>query len=141
MKALFQDDERLIRVHYSTDKKFRFAFTVTHFKPKEMQCKDGSEEMLISSELMLLLEEIREHFNAPVKINSGYRTPSWNEKVGGAKNSYHCKGMAADIIVKGQNTKEVAKYASEILGDRGGVIRYANFVHVDVRAKKYRKGV
>ena len=141
MKALFQDDERLIRIHYATDKDFRFAFDVKHFKPKEMQCKDESEEMLISSELMLLLEDIREHFDAPVKINSGYRTPYWNEKVDGAKNSYHCKGMAADIVVKGQSTKDVAKYASERLGDRGGVIRYGNFVHVDVRAKKYRKGV
>lgn len=141
MKELFNDDERLIRVHYATDKNFRFAFEVSHFKPKEMRCKDGSEEMLISSELMLLLEDIREHFNAPVKINSGYRTPCWNEKIGGAKNSYHCKGMAADIVVKGQSTKKIAEYASERLGERGGVIRYSNFVHVDVRAKKYRKGV
>lgn len=141
MKALFQDDERLIRVHYTTDKKFRFAFDVKYFKPKEMQCKDGSKEMLISSELMILLEDIRKHFNAPVKVNSGYRTPEWNKKVGGAKNSYHCKGMAADINVKGHKTKEVAKYASERLGNRGGVIQYTNFVHVDVREGYYRKGV
>ena len=61
--------------------------------------------------------------------------------MGGAKHSYHMKGMAADIVVKGHTTKEVAKIASEIMKNHGGVIRYTNFVHVDVREKKYRKGV
>ena len=48
--------------------------------------------------------------------------------------------MAADIVVKGHSSKEVAKYADSIL-DKGGVIRYTNFVHIDVRESKYRKGV
>lgn len=111
-----------------------------HFKANEFQCKDGSEEFLIADRLIDTLEAIRNHFNAPVKINSGYRTPSWNNKVGGSPNSYHCKGMAADIVVKGHSTKEVAEYADSIL-EEGGVIRYSNFVHIDIREKKYRKGV
>ena len=112
-----------------------------HFTAAELASKDGAKELLISIELLEVLEDIREHFDAPVKINSGYRTPYWNEKVGGAKNSYHCKGMAADIVVKGKSAREVARYASERLGDHGGVIRYTNFVHVDVREGYYRKGV
>ena len=92
-------------------------------------------------ELLAVLERIRNHFNEPVNINSGYRTPTWNTKVGGAKNSYHMKGMAADIAVKNHNSKEVAEYASKVLGELGGVIRYSNFVHIDVRENKYRKGV
>ena len=58
----------------------------------------------------------------------------------GEPNSYHCKGMAADIVVKGHSSKEVAKYADSIM-EQGGVIRYTNFVHVDVREERYRKGV
>ena len=111
-----------------------------HFRASEFSCKDGSEEFLIADRLIDILEAIRNHFNAPVKINSGYRTPSWNSKVGGAPNSYHCKGMAADIKVKGHTSKEVAEYASHIM-EEGGVIRYTNFVHIDVRENKYRKGV
>lgn len=111
-----------------------------HFKSTEFQCKDGSEEFLIADRLIDTLEAIRNHFKAPVKINSGYRTPSWNNKIGGAPNSYHCKGMAADIVVKGHSSKEVAEYAASIL-EEGGVIRYTNFTHIDVREKKYRKGV
>lgn len=112
-----------------------------NFRGTEMACKDGTQEYMYSEWLMDVLQQIRDYFNAPVTINSGYRTGNWNEKVGGAKNSYHTKGMAADIVVKGHSSKEVAKVASELLGEFGGVIRYTNFTHVDVRPKKYRKGV
>lgn len=111
-----------------------------HFKTKEFQCKDKSKYLLIATDLIKTLEKIRSHFNAPVIINSGYRTPSWNSKVNGAPNSYHCKGMAADIVVKGHSSREVAKYADSIM-DQGGVIRYTNFTHIDVREERYRKGV
>ena len=113
-----------------------------HFTGKEFKSKDGAAEFLYCPNLIAVLEKIRKHFNEPVIINSGYRTPEWNAKVGGAKNSYHTKGMAADIVVKNHNSKEVAEYASKVLsGLGGGVIKYKNFVHVDVREKKYRKGV
>lgn len=112
-----------------------------HFKAEEFKCKDGTKEFLWAIELLEVLETIRNHFNEPVIINSGYRTPTWNTRVGGAKNSYHVKGMAADIRVKNVSPKEVAKFASEYMKDHGGVICYTNFVHVDVREKYYRKGV
>lgn len=113
-----------------------------HFKAEEFRCKDGTKEFLWAPELLAVLETIRNHFNEPVIINSGYRTPTWNTKVGGTKNSYHMKGMAADIVVKNHNSKEVAEYASKVLGELGGgVIKYSNFVHIDVREQKYRKGV
>ena len=111
-----------------------------HFKLSEFQCKDKTEDLLISADLLNVLEKIRNHFDAPVIINSGYRTPSWNAKTNGAPNSYHCKGMAADIVIKGHSSREVAKYADSIM-KQGGVIRYTHFVHVDVREEKYRKGV
>lgn len=111
-----------------------------HFKASEFQCKDKTEELLVAQDLLDILEEIRKHFDRPVIINSGYRTPSWNSKVGGTPNSYHCKGMAADIVVKGKSSKEVAEYANSIM-EKGGIIRYTNFTHIDVREKKYRKGV
>lgn len=111
-----------------------------HFKANEFQCKDKTEGLLVANELVEVLEKIRNHFNAPVIVNSGYRTPSWNRKVGGAPNSYHCKGMAADIVVKGHSSREVAKFADSIM-EQGGVIRYTNFTHIDVREERYRKGV
>lgn len=117
-----------------------YGLVSPHFKAKEFQCKDKSEYLLIAVELIETLEKIRNHFNAPVIISSGYRTPSWNSKVNGAPNSYHCKGMAADIAVKGHSSREVAKYADSIL-EQGSVIKHKNFTHVDVREERYRKGV
>ena len=114
---------------------------LTTFDAEEFRCKDGTKEFLWAPELLAVLETIRNHFNEPVIINSGYRTPTWNTKANSAKNSYHMKGMAADIVVKNHNSKEVAEYASKVLGELGGVIRYSNFVHIDVRESKYRKGV
>lgn len=111
-----------------------------HFKAEEFRCKDKTKEFLWAPELLTILEKIRNHFDKPVIINSGYRTPSWNREVGGTPNSYHCKGMAADIVVKGHRSQEVAKYADSIM-EQGGIIKYTNFVHVDVRENKYRKGV
>jgi len=112
-----------------------------YFTAEEMASKDGAKELLLSQELLEVLEMIRDNFNKPVIVNSGYRTPWWNTQVGKSKNSYHCKGMAADIRIKDVSPKEIAKFASEYMKNYGGVICYKNFVHVDVREGYYRKGV
>lgn len=97
----------------------------------EFACNDGTDEVKIHPALVLAVQMIREHFGAPVKINSGYRTPAYNKKIGGAKESQHVKGMAADIAVFGIDPDIVAEYAEEELG-MGGVGRYNTFTHVDV---------
>ena len=44
-----------------------------------------------------ILEPLREAADIPIKVNSGYRCPEVNKLVGGAKNSQHLTGQAADI--------------------------------------------
>lgn len=44
-----------------------------------------------------VLDPLREWYNKPIYINSGYRCPKLNKAVGGVSNSFHVKGMAADI--------------------------------------------
>lgn len=113
-----------------------------HFKVKEFACKDGSPVVFIDDYLVSILEILRNKIGKPVIITSGYRTPTRNSSVGGAKYSYHMRGMGADIQVESMNTKEVAKKLDEIVPDGCGIIVYNNWVHFDVRAgKKYRKGV
>lgn len=46
-----------------------------------------------------LLDPVRLLWGAPVRVNSGYRSPALNRAVGGAANSHHLRGMAADITV------------------------------------------
>lgn len=107
----------------------------TNFKVKEFACKDGSDAVLVAPRLVMVLQSIRSRFGAAVTINSGYRTPQYNTKVGGVAHSQHCYGTAADITVRGQKPAAVAAYARQLMPDWGGVGVYAkqNFTHIDVR--------
>lgn len=46
------------------------------------------------------LQQIRDVFGQPIKVNSGYRTLEVNKAVGGAKASAHMRGLAADITAR-----------------------------------------
>ena len=44
-----------------------------------------------------IFEPLREFVGGPIKVNSFFRSPELNEKIGGSKTSQHCKGQAIDI--------------------------------------------
>lgn len=107
-----------------------------NFKVKEFACKDGFDGVLVDERFVReKLQKIRDHFGKPVVINSAYRTISYNRRVGGATASYHIKGRAFDIAIKGVSLDEICKYAESI--GIMGIIRYNTFVHLDSREKKY----
>lgn len=62
-----------------------------------------------------VLQPVRDHYGKGVKVNSGYRHPEVNAKVGGSKTSDHCKGQAADIEIPGVANAELAKWVAENL--------------------------
>lgn len=101
-----------------------------HFTLIEAASKDGADEVLAHPSLIVLVNQIRRHFGRVTTVNSWYRTPAHNRRVGGASQSQHVLGMAADIVVRGVSPARVAAYA-ESLG-AGGVGRYKTFTHVDV---------
>jgi len=108
-----------------------------HFRVREFACHDGSDKILISDETVRILEAIRTYFGQPVTITSGYRTAAYNAspKVGGAKNSQHVKGTAADIKVEGVPSWAVAGYV-EAEHPIHGIGYYSTWVHVDSRGYK-----
>lgn len=112
-----------------------------HFKVKEFACKDGSQVVFIDDYLVAILDILRNQVGKPVYINSGYRTPARNKAVGGAKYSYHMRGMAADIRVEGMTANQIAKKLNKIIPEGCGIIVYDTWVHFDTRKTKYRKGV
>ena len=59
------------------------------------------------------LEVLRERSGGPVRINSGYRSPQLNKKVGGVATSNHLTGCAADIRV--DNMEQLIRYATILL--------------------------
>lgn len=52
-----------------------------------------------------VLQPLRDAMGHEVKIGSGYRCPRLNQAVGGASNSQHLKGEAADLCIDGDKTK------------------------------------
>lgn len=113
-------------------------FIAPNFRVKEFACKDGSDKILIDFHLAVILQSIRDHFNSPVNINSGYRTPAHDKAVGGSGSGYHTKGQAADIVVTGVDPLTVGLFAAELLGPRGGIEIGENYCHIDTREGRWR---
>jgi RHS repeat-associated protein len=93
------------------------------------------------SEELRVLQSIDEQ-NGPkdVIVLSGYRDPERNAAAGGARDSWHVKGMAADITVPGQTPEQTA--AQSVKAGAEGVSTYDKSkgtprVHVDVRQKEW----
>jgi uncharacterized protein YcbK (DUF882 family) len=109
-----------------------------HFHRSEFACKCGCGFAAADIELVGVLEDVRERFKLPVAITSGCRCQERNAKVGGAKDSQHTKGLAADIEVAHVEPKVVADYLEETYPDKYGIGRYAGWTHIDVREKRAR---
>lgn len=111
-----------------------------NFTVAEFACRDGTDPVFVAPKLVEILQQIRTHFGRPVRINSAYRTPAYNAKVGGAKYSQHCYGTAADITISGVAPSTVAAYVETLMPAYGGIGIYTKqgFTHVDVRTKKAR---
>ena len=78
-------------------------FTISEFACPCRWC----DKSYIDTSLIKVLQDVRDHFNKPIRINSAFRCTIHNNKVGGAKSSQHLFGKAADIVVQGILPQEV----------------------------------
>ena len=76
-----------------------------NFNRSEFTCKCGCGHSEVSPALVELLQELRDLLDRPVSILSGCRCKAHNKAVGGVSNSAHVAGEAADIYVKGWESK------------------------------------
>ena len=107
-----------------------------HFKVKEFACHDGSDYVPIDKGLLIKLEALRAKLgHLPIHITSGYRSTEYNNKIGGAKNSYHTCGKAVDIYIKGKTPAQIAHAAQPLWF--GGIGLYDDFVHLDTRSNMF----
>ncbi|PTM53253.1 D-Ala-D-Ala carboxypeptidase family metallohydrolase [Desmospora activa] len=113
-----------------------------HFNFSEFHSKDGSgfsggkvDSTTVRENvrrLMWKLEAVRKKAgDSPITINSGFRSINHNSNVGGASNSMHLYGVAADIVVSGRTPAQVRDIAKS--SGFSGIQRYSSFVHVDSR--------
>ena len=72
-----------------------------YFSIDELKCK-GTDECNMDEGFMERLVTLRHKFNKPMVISSGYRSSSYNQVIGGARNSPHLYGKAVDVLVSGK---------------------------------------
>ncbi len=108
-----------------------------HFTAGEFKCFDETS-IFIDKELVKILEQVRRHFNRPVRVTSGYRTKAHNLRVGGEPDSMHLLGIAADIKVDKVKPTEIYEYLDNQYPYTLGLGIYDSWVHVDTRFTKAR---
>jgi uncharacterized protein YcbK (DUF882 family) len=96
----------------------------------ELASKDGADIVIVHPALLIGLQALRDVLNKPIRINSGFRSIEWNKSIGGASNSLHTLGLAADVVVEGVTPIHIASIARDL--GFGGVKAYPTFTHVDV---------
>ena len=94
-----------------------------------------------------ILQPIRNHYDSPVIISSGFRTPELCILINSSINSQHAKGQAADLQVIGVDNKALAKYIKENLDFDQLILEFykesegphSGWVHVSYVGKENRK--
>jgi len=123
-----------------------------NFKKSEFKCRDGTDVpddlMDNLTELVENLQVIRDYVGKPIRVISGYRSPSYNRRISGARRSQHMQARAADIIIRGMTPHEVKIMINKLIKEqkikKGGIGIYTSFVHYDTRGWNARwkgKGV
>ncbi|HID30624.1 MAG TPA: peptidase M15 family protein [Desulfobacterales bacterium] len=100
-----------------------------HFSKQEFACPCGCGFDTPARGLIIRLELIREILSSPVVITSGCRCASYNKKIGGAPNSAHTRGCAADIHTPDSEFRWKFLQLAFILFKRVGIGK--DFIHVD----------
>jgi len=62
-----------------------------------------------------VLQPVRDHFDAPITVSSGYRSPKLNKAVKGSKTSQHVTGQAADIEIYNVPNEELFNWIKDNL--------------------------
>jgi hypothetical protein len=132
-----------------TDKTDRLT---KNFSLLEMANKDAGGWLIITPEVVVCaggFQRFREWLGEAMTVTSWYRTPEYNAKVGGAKDSMHLKALAIDFQTPRHNKakrftpaqwQNIIRKWREIclsMGIKGGSVEIApSWVHLDVRERK-----
>ena len=106
-----------------------------NFTPAEMRCKGTGKDIPLnaySKDALDKLQKMREIVGKPFVINSAYRSPEHNQRVGGRKNSMHIQGRAFDIRIAGHDPKMLYRAAKK--AGFNGIGFHTSFLHVDNRS-------
>lgn len=105
-----------------------------NFSRSEFACPCGCDKADIKMELVRRLQIVRSALDRPLSINSGVRCEEHNSAVGGAEDSAHVAGEAADIRCEDSGLRYNLILRLIFRFDRIGIGR--DFIHVDISRSK-----
>lgn len=130
-------------MHSPLSKNFTLAeltVTGTGLPNKPTEAEIANLQALVTK----VLQPLRELYGKPIKVNSGYRSAVVNRAIGGATNSQHSTGEAADLDAA-DNTSLFLLIRQFLPFDQliweGGTDTQPDWVHVSYRAGQNRKQV
>lgn len=110
---------------------------IKYFDKEEFKCKCGGrycngypkepQRLLVEA-----ADDVREYFDAPVRISSGLRCSIHNANEGGVSNSRHLSGKACDFCVDGKTANQVLKYVKTLPNIRYCYAINDRYVHMDI---------
>lgn len=116
-----------------------------NFSLDEFECKCGCKmPEFVKKNVIELAENLQVLRDAVGRLDptNAYRCKDHNADVGGAVNSQHLKGKAADIKSKTLSPKEIATIVDDLMKSEkfklGGIGIYNTFTHVDIRGSRAR---
>lgn len=122
-------DMRLLTPHFA-----RWEFTVSETAVRKNI--DNTPPEFLWQPLQALCEHILEPARAalgPIRVTSGYRCPSLNALIGGAKNSQHMMGEAADVVPLDVTLAALFKWLYQYAPFDQLIWEFGEWVHVSYR--------
>ena len=121
-------------------------FTLEEMTASETAARHGidntpdNDVLMNLRRLALFLEEVRKAVGMPLHINSAFRSVEANRLVGGKSTSQHCRGVAADLKVKGMTPDQVVRAIIKAGLPYDQVIReFDSWTHVSIPNTKDEK--
>jgi len=107
-------------------------FENQYFSEKELRCKCCGR-LILHKDFLPRLINIRTEYAKPMYVNCCDRCPAHNVEVGGAKKSFHMKGMAIDIR-NPKNLTDKYNLISLFIKNGWSIGIYDTFFHTDIRS-------
>jgi len=105
---------------------------VEHLEKNKMLARHPAIVRNLKSLCNELLQEIRNHFDSPCKVTSGFRYYDLNKTVGGSENSQHLHGEAADFYIQGFDNEQVFNWIKKSGLCFGQLILEPSWIHISL---------
>ena len=118
-------------------------FTISQEAERHGYKNEPNEKQIENLKLICVnvLQPLREIINAPIFINSGFRSFDVNAAVGGRFNSQHLEGKAADFVVPSMNLDDVFNIILQKLSFDQLIYEFGKWIHVSWNGESNRKDV